>query len=138
VIAFLGRRLIQGVIVMAIVVTIVFAFEQALPGGAARWILSPNATNAAIAQFNRTHGLDLPFWHQYINYMGDLIHGNLGFSYHYQESLLLVGLSTELSLLIAIPLGLVQALTRDRAADHVATGATFTLYAHPSSGLESC
>jgi peptide/nickel transport system permease protein len=143
VIAYLGRRVIQGVIVMAIVVTIVFVLEQALPGGPARSILGPNATNAQVALFNKTHGLDLPFWHQYINYIGDLIHGNLGFSYHYQESvntllvqnlpksLLLVGLATVIAIVIAIPLGLIQALTRDRSVDHAATGVTFALYAAP-------
>lgn len=142
-IAFLGRRLIQGIIVMAIVITITFLLEQSLPGGPARAILGPTATTISVAQFNRTHGLNLPFWHQYINYINGIIHGNLGFSYHYQESvntllaqnlpksLLLVGMATMVAIIVAIPLGLFQAVRRDRASDHVATGVTFALYAAP-------
>ena len=47
------------------------------------------------------------------------------------RDLLLLGVSTALALLIALPLGLYQALRRNRPGDYVFTGIAFTLYSMP-------
>ena len=80
---------------------------------------------------------------QYWHYVDGVLHGNLGYSYKanqtvaalFQErwarSLYLVGVSTVLAVLIAIPLGIYQAVKRNSVGDNVATSLAFTFYAMP-------
>ncbi len=72
-----------------------------------------------------------------------MVHGNFGTSYSLQQpvstliaqrlprDLLLLGLAYALALLIAVPLGIYQAVRRNGVADHVITGVSFTLYSMP-------
>ena len=141
------RRTLQAVAVLFIVTVIVFALLHALPGGPARAILGPRATPAAIAAFNHENGFDLPLIQQYIRWLGNALHGNLGFSYKRNQSvasllatavprtLLLVGLGTLIAVLLAIPIGLAQAVRRNKPVDHVLTAITFTLYSMPAFWL---
>lgn len=144
---FLLRRTLQALAVLFIVTVIVFALLHALPGGPARAILGPRATPEAIAAFNHENGFDLPLIQQYVRWLGNALHGNLGFSYKRNQSvssllatavprtLLLVGLGTLIAVLVAIPIGLAQAVRRNKPIDQVLTGITFTLYSMPAFWL---
>jgi peptide/nickel transport system permease protein len=113
------------------------------PGSAARATLGVRATPGRIAIFNSTYGLNQPLYRQFLTYIDQVLHGNLGTSYSLQipvstliaerlpRDLLLLGLSTVLALLIALPLGIYQAVRRGGVSDHVLTGASFTLYSTP-------
>ena len=82
-----------------------------------------------------------------MTFLSHLLHGNLGYSYRLNQSvdslvvhelpndLILVGIALLLALAIAIPLGIAQAVRRNRALDHVATGISFLLYSMPSYWL---
>jgi peptide/nickel transport system permease protein len=143
-ISYIIRRLGQAVIVILGVTLLVFLLRHLLPGSIARAILGLHATPQAIAQFNKTNGLNKPLPLQYVSYLGQLIHGNLGYSFKQNMSvdsiiknelpndLLLVGVSLVLALVIAVPLGLVQAVRRNTITDYAATGISFILYAMPS------
>ena len=84
---------------------------------------------------------------QYWLYVDHLFHGNLGFSYHFDQSVssllkmdlpksaLLVGLSYVFALLIAIPVGIVQALRRGKLLDHSLTAVSFVGYSMPQFWL---
>jgi peptide/nickel transport system permease protein len=84
---------------------------------------------------------------QYWLYVDHLFHGNLGFSYHFDQSVssllkmdlpksaLLVGLSYVLALIIAIPMGIVQALRRGKVFDHSLTTVSFVGYSMPTFWL---
>src|ERR1039458_3851412 len=108
-IGYIIRRLAQAVIVVLGVTAVTFALLPPLPGRLAR--------------------------------------GDLGYSYRLNQSvnslvlhqlpndLLLVGTALALALVIAIPLGIAQAVHRNRAVDHLATSAAFTLYSMPSYWL---
>ncbi len=145
--AFLLRRTLQAIAVLFIVTVIVFALLHALPGGPARAILGPRATPAAIAAFNHENGFDLPLLQQYVRWLGNALRGNLGFSYKRNQSvssllatavprtLLLVGLGTLIAVAVAIPVGLAQAVRRNKPVDHVLTAITFTLYSMPAFWL---
>src|SRR6202042_3556787 len=123
---------------------VVFGILHSLPGSPARAILGARATPAAIAHFNATNGYNRPLPAQYIAYIGRLLHGKLGFSYHFDQSVgallgqdlpktvLLVGLSYVIALLIAIPVGVVQGLRRNRLIDHGFTSAAFIGYSMPT------
>jgi peptide/nickel transport system permease protein len=141
------RRLGQAAIVVLGVTVLVFLLEHLIPGSLARAILGPRASGVEIAAFNRANGLDRPVVEQYLTFLSHLLHGNLGYSYRLNQSvdslvvhqlpndLILVGIALALALLIAIPLGVAQAVRRNRALDHVATGAAFLLYSMPSYWL---
>jgi peptide/nickel transport system permease protein len=140
---FLIRRLLQSTIVVLGVTVITFLLTKLLPGGVARAILGPRASALAMAQFNHDNGLDLPVWQQYFFYLGQLLHGNLGFSYHLNQSvvgllqdhlpktLILLTISTLIALAIAVPLGMIQAVRRNKLEDYFFTSLSFALYSMP-------
>jgi peptide/nickel transport system permease protein len=144
VIGFIIRRIGQAIIVIIGVTVIVFILRHLLPGNIARAILGIRATPPAIAAFNRQNGLDKPLPLQYVAFLNQLIHGNLGFSFKQNMSvdaivvhdlpndIVLVGVSLVLALLIAIPLGIVQAVRRNKLTDYTATGIAFVLYSMPA------
>jgi peptide/nickel transport system permease protein len=144
---YLVERLLHAVAVLLLVSLVVFVLLKALPGGAARAILGPRASPAAIAAFNSANGLNHPVIVQYVDWLWRLLHGNLGYSYHYNEavttlisqllpkSILLIGLATVLALLVAIPIGLVQASRHNKLSDHVATGFELAFYSMPTFWL---
>jgi len=144
VIGFIIRRIGQAIIVILGVTLIVFILRHLLPGNIARAILGIRATPFAIAAFNRQNGLNNPLPLQYVTFLNQLIHGNLGYSFKQNmtvdsivahdlpNDLVLVGVSLVLALLIAIPLGIVQAVRRNKLTDYTATGIAFVLYSMPA------
>lgn len=146
-IQYLIRRLVQAVVVVLFVIFIVFLLAHLLPGSEARAILGPRATAGQVAQFNVANGLDRPVLAQYLTYLGRLVHGNLGYSYKLNQTVssllatdlprdaLLVGVALVVSLVIALPVGVWQAMRRNHAFDYVATGLSFLLYSTPSFAL---
>jgi peptide/nickel transport system permease protein len=140
---YIARRLGQAVLVLIGVTLITFLLEHLLPGSVARSILGPHANPATIAAFNQANDLNKPLVVQYLHFAGQLVHGNLGFSYTQNRTvdsilaseaprdIVLVGLSLIFSLAIAIPVGVAQAVHRNRPVDHIGTGIAFTLYSMP-------
>jgi peptide/nickel transport system permease protein len=139
--------MVQAAVVLVGLTVLVFVLEHIIPGNLARAILGSRASAGEIAAFERVNGLDRPVVLQYLTFVSHLLHGNLGYSYRLNQSvdslvvhelpndLILVGIATAISLAIAIPLGLAQAVRRQSAADHVATGVVFVLYSMPSYWL---
>ncbi len=143
-ISYIFRRISQAVIVIVGVTIIVFFLRHLLPGNIARAIIGPRATQRQVAVFDRQNGLNRPLPLQILSFLGQLIRGNLGYSFKQNMSVdaivahdlpndtLLVGVSLVLALLIAIPVGILQAVRRDKLVDYAATGAAFVLYSTPS------
>src|ERR1039458_2860197 len=144
---FIIRRLGQSVIVVLGVTLITFIMLHLLPGSLARDILGNRATAQAIAQFNHQNHLDRSLIIQYWFFLKQLLHGNLGYSYQFNRSvdsllaidlprdLVLGGLSLIFSLMIAIPVGIAQAVKRNKAVDYVGTGVSFILYSMPQYAI---
>jgi peptide/nickel transport system permease protein len=141
--AYLARRVGQAAAVVIGVMVLTFALIHLEPGSVARSVLGFRATSARVAIFNSTYGLNEPLWRQFFSYVDQVAHGNLGTSFYYQQpvssliaqrlpkDVILLGLSTVLALLIALPMGIYQAVRRNGAGDNLLSGATFTLYAMP-------
>jgi peptide/nickel transport system permease protein len=144
---YVVRRIAQSAVVLLLVTMIVFVMLHELPGGTARAVLGERATNVAIAQFNQQNGFDQPLPVQYWRWLDQIIHGDLGFSFKQNESvsqllaerlpktMLLAGVSVLLALLVAIPLGFIQALRRNKLVDYVLTAAAFIFYSTPAFWL---
>jgi peptide/nickel transport system permease protein len=141
--SYLARRAAQALVVMIGVLILTFILIHLVPGSAARAALGVRATSTRIAIFNTTYGLNKPLYTQFADYVGQLFHGNFGISYTTQQpvstliaqrlpgDVLLVGASTALAVLIAIPLGTYQAVKRGRLSDQLLDGVSFTLYSMP-------
>ena len=130
--------------VIVAVIAVMFILIHLIPGGEARAVLGPKATPIAIRNFNVQNDLNLPLWDQFLHYLWNLSHFNLGRSYYANESvttlignalpktLILVGFGTLLALIIAIPMGVYQVVRRNKPDDYVLTGLSFILYAMPA------
>lgn len=77
---FIVRRVIGAIPVLFGLSIILFLFVRLLPGDPAETILGEHATPERIAQIREALGLDRPLIWQYLNYMGQLLQGNLGSS----------------------------------------------------------
>ncbi len=76
---YVARRLLQMIPVFIGSTLLVFAMMYALPGDPVRALAGEQAVDPAqIAQMKKDLGLDLPLWHQYLNYLGNLFQGDFG------------------------------------------------------------
>jgi len=146
VLGFLVRRILQAAIVVLIVTVIAFLLLRLIPGNVAIAVLGPASYRnpATLAQFNAQYGFDKPWFQQYLLWLGHLLQGNLGFSWTLDQSvasllgqrlpktIALVGISTLLALIVAVPIGLLQAVRRNRTADYTFTSLSFLFYAAPT------
>lgn len=141
---FLIRRILQSLLVLFLVSVFTLALVHLFPGGPVRSLLGPRATPQQIAHYNQLYGFDQPFYVQYIKWVGQILHGNFGFSTKLNQSVasligqdlpktvVLVVLGTVVSLLFGIPLGLYQAVKRYTVGDYALTGISFLGYATPT------
>jgi peptide/nickel transport system permease protein len=145
---YIIRRVLQAILITIGVTLIVFILLHVIPGGGvARAILGPRANPAQIAAFNHANGLDQPLPLQYLTYLWQLAHGNFGFSYklnqnvssiivqYLPKTLLLLCFSYAVAIVVAIPLGIYQAVRRNKFDDYVLTGASFIFYSMPTFWL---
>jgi peptide/nickel transport system permease protein len=144
-IRYLIRRVIQAIVIVFGVTLIVFILSKFIPGGPAAAALGPKRTAIQVDNFNRVNHYNVSVFQQYWIYIRDLVvNQNLGYSYKRNEgvtsaiqdalpkTLILVGLSTLFAVIIAIPLGVLQVIRRNKPIDYTLTGGSFILYAMPS------
>lgn len=130
--SFLLRRLLVAVPTMFLVVTVAFFMMRAAPGNPFETgrRLSPEIERAVAAKY----GLDQPLPVQYVNYLGDVLQGDLGPSLKYRDksvgdfiaegfpkSLILGASALTIALLVGLSLGIAAALRQNRPADYAAT-----------------
>jgi peptide/nickel transport system permease protein len=142
--AYTIRRLAQGLIVVIIVTFLTLIEAHMMPGNPARDILGVHASQVEIQAFDVANGYNRALPVQYWMYLDRLVHGNLGFSYVQNQpvssllgqallnSSILVGIAVVFSLLVAIPLAVLQAVRRYRLEDYLLTGVTFAFYSMPT------
>ena len=82
---FVPGRLLQAIPVLFGITLIVFFMVHLLPGNPAVAILGQTATPERVAALSKQLGLDEPLWDQYLLFLGNLFHGNLGTSITYQR-----------------------------------------------------
>jgi peptide/nickel transport system permease protein len=130
VITYLVRRVCQAIAVLVLVSLIVFSFRWLLPAGQDRRLGRPAAS-------------------QYLSWLDQVLHGNLGFSSVQGQSvgsllaaslprtLALTLTATVLAVVVAVPVGLLQAMRRDSLFDRVLRGVSYVGYGVPSFFLGS-
>lgn len=140
---YLAWRVAQAVIVVFVVTVIVFYLLHQLPGGPARGILGLQASEEQIRAFEHDQGLDQSLPVQYLHYIGRLLTGDLGESFQLNQrvgdlvsdrlpkSLVLTVLYVLVSLVVAVPFGIWQAVKRNRPADYTLGVLSLLMYSTP-------
>jgi peptide/nickel transport system permease protein len=140
---YLLRRAGTSLVVLFGVSLFIFLLLHAIYPSPAIDVLGPHANRVSLAAWNRQHGFDDPVVVQYLRYVGQLLHGNLGYSYKLNQSVAallrerwarsayLSGTALLLSVVIAIPVGIYQAVRRNTIGDNVVTTVAFVTYAMP-------
>ena len=146
--SFLARRLIQGVIVVALVASIVFALIHAAPGDPfTSAIDNPSVTGAVRAAWRHSYGLDRPLSEQYVRYVTSVFRGDLGFSFSLQRpvadvlrdalpnTLLLMGTGLLAGFLLGIVIAVVQVRQRGRLTDRALGAFSLVMFSVPDFWL---
>jgi peptide/nickel transport system permease protein len=140
----LRRRVIQVVPTILGVSLVTFILVRLLPGGPVQTLVGVRATPASIAAVSRQLGLSRPLVSQYFTYLGQLAHGNLGYSFltgtsvtsivasHLAVTAELIGLAVVLALIIGIPLATVSAYRQGGWQDQVIRAGTVATLGLPS------
>ena len=143
-IGYIIRRCVVALIVTIGIAAITFAILHFLQPSPASEVLGTKARPVTIAAWNKQHGYDQPEIAQFWTYLKNLFHGDFGYSYKLNQSVnslfkenagrtaYLSGISLVLALLIAIPLGIFQAIRRNSIADYSLSALNLTLYSMPS------
>ena len=116
------RRLLLGLVTMWVVSLMVFATTEVLPGDVATAILGQSATPEALTAIRQELGLDRPALIRYIEWLGNLVTGDLGKSLatgrqiteliaeRLGQTLILAAMTALVAVPLAISLGLIAAI----------------------------
>jgi peptide/nickel transport system permease protein len=141
--AYLIRRAGTSVVIMLGISVFIFLLLHMIYPSPAIDVLGPRANTVLLDAWNRDHGFDDPVIVQYLHYVNNLIHGDLGFSYKANQSVAtlfqqrwarsayLTGMALFLAIAVAVPLGIYQAIRRNSVGDNVVTTVAFVAYAMP-------
>jgi peptide/nickel transport system permease protein len=141
--AYLARRAGTSMVIALGLSAVIFGMLHLLYPKPGIVIFPPRTAPALINAWNRQHGFDDPVTMQYLRFLDRLLHGDLGFSYKLNQSVsslfaerwarsaYLSGASLLLAVLVAIPLGIYQAVRRNTVSDSVLTMLAFVTYAMP-------
>lgn len=127
--AYTIRRVLWIIPVLWVIATITFFMMHAVPGGPfTRDKERPPALEAAV---QREYGLDQPIYEQYARYIGDLVRGDLGISFHNRQpvtdtildraftSLQIAVLTLIVAVTVGMVLGVLSALNHNGAGDYI-------------------
>jgi peptide/nickel transport system permease protein len=143
---YIIRRILQSLITVFIVTIVSFGMMHLVPTGLVHALVGARDANnpQAIAQVTHELGLDKPLVEQYWIWLTHLLQGNFGYDYTYNQSvgsliagtlgqsMYIVFLALFISVLIAVPMGLIQATKRNTWVDHSFTTFSFIGYSIPT------
>ncbi len=123
------RRILATLPTLLTVITVCYLMLHLTPGGP--FDSERKVSDAVLANLQAKYHLDLPLWQQYLYYLNNLLHGDLGASFRYADwsvndlvakalpvSLLIGGLSMLIAVLAGVFLGIWAALRQNSWVDH--------------------
>ena len=142
-IRYFTRRFLWIIPVLFVVTVITFLLMHAVPGGP--WAREKALPAATVARLNEKYGLDQPIYVQYITWASNLLQGNLGPSYRFEDrtvndivgdgiatTVMLGVMAFVLAVAVGIPLGIFAALGHNRWPDYLSTSISIIGIAMPS------
>lgn len=142
---YILKRLGYTVFVVIGVSILTFLLLKLAPGDPARLMLPENATDEQVQAMTVHLGLDKPLYVQYFTYMNNVVHGDLGISLffikpnaqliaeRFPATMQLAFSAIALSLIIAIPLGILAGVKKGKVADFLAM--LFALFGQSMSAV---
>ena len=133
---YILKRILIAIPVL-IGITIIDYAIMCMAGSPLEMLQGPRISEAAVETKKIALGLDKPFYIQYFVWLGQLLHGNMGYSIksyqpvsemiasHLGPTLLLMGVSLVVSLLMAVPAGIYSAIHQYEKGDYVVVTASF-------------
>lgn len=138
---YVARRLLISIPVLWGISVLVFAMITLAPGDPISAMIDPQSSSGLtpdqLESLRRSYGLDRPLPVQYVTWLREAVHGNLGYSYYTQrpvtERILertgatveLVAVSLVAAIVIGLSLGLLSAMKRYSFIDHLLTTIAF-------------
>ena len=131
IIAMIGRRIVQSIIILFIVTLIVFLLMQLVPGDVIVNFLGPNATTEQIEYYTQLYGFDQPVIVQYFKWAAGLFHGQMGHSVTYNtevssliferlgNTLMIVLPAFVIAVVLGVLFGIIAALNRGKVIDSI-------------------
>ncbi|MDX1045894.1 ABC transporter permease subunit [Sinorhizobium medicae] len=135
--AYIARRLLQTVVILLGISFVTFILLYLIPADPARQIAGRSATAQTVENIREQLGLNLPFYEQYMRYVGGLVQGDFGRSYlqktevstliasRLPASLLLIAGAITCELIFGLTMGIVAALRRGSRTDDTLMIASF-------------
>lgn len=146
---FILRRILQTLVVIVILSYVCFGLMSLMPGDPVELMISsnPKITAADVERLRSFYGLDQPIYKRYLNWVGDIVRGDLGYSRTYRipvtemmgpalTATFILSLATlTFSFLVAVPLGIACALKPNSKLDYFANLFSFAGISVPSFWL---
>lgn len=127
---YIIKRLLAGLISLWVLITITFFLMHSIPGGPFSPAEERKIPPEVLSKIEASYGLDKPLHIQYVNYLNNLMHGDLGISFKDRDTLVndliergfpvsaRVGIvAVIISLCIGVPLGIVSAIYKTKWID---------------------
>ncbi|WP_448040583.1 ABC transporter permease [Bradyrhizobium liaoningense] len=141
------RRLGQIPIVLVIVTITIFVVVRSTPGDPVQIMLGMQTSPDAVEAIRHEFHFDKPLYQQYLIWLGDVLHGDLGRSVRLNQSVSsllaerfpisfrLALVAMLLAVFVSIPLGIISALKRNTWVDYLCTGVTLIGFSVPNFAL---
>ncbi|MBE4909370.1 ABC transporter permease [Bacillus luteolus] len=147
-VTYIIRRIIMAIPLLIGITILSFAIVKMAPGGATTLLMDPNIKPADLEKFYEKYGLNDPIHIQYGKWLGNMVQGDFGTSLvrkgtpvsemilnRLPNTLLLMGVSTILAIIISIPFGVLSATKPYSKTDYTVTVTSFLGLATPNFWL---
>lgn len=135
---YILRRLAQAVLTLLVISVLLFGLISSVPGGImSAYAENPNMTPEDLARIKARYGLDDPVPVRYLKWLGNALKGDWGDSFtskrpaiieiaeRLPNTILLMGIMLVVTLLVAVPLGIISAIKKYTWFDHITTTLAF-------------
>lgn len=145
---YLGSKLLGAAVSFLITLVIGFVLFNLMPSDPVRTMTRGRPVSPdEMARLRVQLGLDEPVWHRFLTYLNDVVHGDLGYSWQFQQSvgslvvsrlgptLLLMGTSFVISVALGLWLGMRSGWRAGSLFDRINSGTALTLWSVPTFWL---
>jgi peptide/nickel transport system permease protein len=145
---YLGRKVLGALVSLFVTLLIGFILFNLMPADPVQSLTRGHPTSAAqMEHLRKTLGLDKPLWLRFLDYLNNTVHGRLGDSWQFQQSvssmiadrigptLLLMGTATIFSVVLGLWLGIRSGWRHGSLFDRAASSISLTLWSMPTFWL---
>lgn len=140
---FFVVRLVKVLVTVWFIVSLVFILTR-ISGDPTDWMLPDDASLETRMELRESLGLDKPILEQYVIYISDVLHGDMGESYYYlrpvgelfseraEATVKLAVTAFSMAILFGVPLGVLASVYRNTIFDRLTMGITIAGYTIPN------